>query len=52
MWVLVFVGFMAISGYPTESACREAAKHQTWYVNSAVMCIPASQDAAISVNTK
>ena len=52
MWVLIIAGFMAISGYQTERDCKEAAQHQTWYSTTAVMCVPASKDAVVSIGRK
>lgn len=46
-WILIIVGYLAITGYKSETDCQAAAaKFKVVYITH---CIPASQDAVVSV---
>ena len=44
-WVLVIVGYLAITGYETEASCKAAAK----VLPADVYCVPAGPNAVASV---
>ena len=45
-WVLVILGYLAITGYKTEADCQAAAK-VLW--SATTHCVPAAPDATASV---
>lgn len=45
IWILVIVGYLAVTGYRSEADCKMAAKA---FYASTVYCIPASEDARVS----
>jgi hypothetical protein len=44
-WVLVIVGYLAITGYHSEADCQAAAK-VLW--TATTHCVPAAPDARVS----